>query len=145
MNKFEVGQRVKEISTGKIGQIILIDNEDFNRFGGSNLCYRVQIDGGKYWFTINNLEEVKGILDAEEREYLSNVIKPFRDRVNLVRKSNSKLADNTYYEVIEISIKSLIPGWKNEVILLPAFHRCNRGMYKNMEIGKEYTLEELGL
>lgn len=34
---------------------------------------------------------------------------------------------------------------KYEVILLPAFHRCNRGMYKNMELGKEYTLEELGL
>lgn len=144
MNKFEVGQRVKEISTGKIGQIIDIDNEDFNRFGGSNLCYRVQIDGGKYWFTINNLEEVKGILDAEEREYLSNVIKPFRNRVTGIRKIFS-LINSRHYFSVEIFLKSVSKKQKYEVILLPAFHRCNRGMYKNMELGKEYTLEDLGL
>lgn len=144
MNKFKIGQKVKIIRTGKIGKIVELDNEDFDTEGRSNSCYGVRYKGWRYsyWFTVHDLEEVKEILDAEEKEYLSNVIKPFRDRVNLIRKSNSKLADDIYYKVIEISIKSLIPYWKNEVIVLPAF---KSNLYSDMEIGKEYTLEELGL
>lgn len=144
MNKFKIGQKVKIIRTGKIGKIVELDNEDFDTEGRSNSCYGVRYKGWRYsyWFTVHDLEEVKEILDAEEKEYLSNVIKPFRDRVNLIRKSHSKLADDIYYKVIEISIKSLIPYWKNEVIVLPAF---KSNLYSDMEIGKEYTLEELGL
>lgn len=144
MNKFKVGQRVKIIRTGKIGEIAELDNEDFDTEGRSNNCYRVRYKGWRYsyWFTVHDLEEVKDILTAKEKEYLSNIIKPFRDRVNLIRKSHSKLADDIYYKVIEISIKSLIPYWENEVIVLPAF---KSNLYSDMEIGKEYTLEELGL
>ncbi len=144
MNKFKVGQRVKIIRTGKIGEIAELDNEDFDTEGRSNNCYRVRYKGWRYsyWFTVHDLEEVKDILTAKEKEYLSNIIKPFRDRVNLIRKSHSKLADDIYYKVIEISIKSLIPYWENEVIVLPAF---KSDLYSDMEIGKEYTLEELGL
>lgn len=144
MNKFKLGQRVKIIRTGKIGKIAELDNEDFDTEGRSNSCYGVRHKGWRYsyWFTVHDLEEVKEILDAEEKKYLSNVIKPFRDRVNLIRKSSSKLADDIHYKVIEISIKSLIPYWKNEVIVLPAF---KSNLYSDMEIGKEYTLEELGL
>lgn len=143
MNKFKVGQRVKIIRTGKIGEIAELDNEDFDKEGRSNNCYGVKYKGWRYsyWFTVHDLEEVKDILTAKEKEYLSNIIKPFRDRVNLIRKSNSKLTDD-YYEVIEISIKSLIPYWKNEVIVLPAF---KSNLYKGMELCKAYTLEELGL
>lgn len=147
MNKFKVGQRVKIKATGKQGKILDVDqDDDINCYGSTNLNYYVSFKNNDslyyYFFTVHDLEEVKDILDKEEKEYLSNIIKPFRDRVNLIRKSDSKLADDIYYKVIEISIKSLIPYWENEVIVLPAF---KSNLYSDMEIGKEYTLEELGL
>lgn len=147
MNKFKVGQRVKIKATGKQGKILDVDqDDDINCYGSTNLNYYVSFKNNDslyyYFFTVHDLEEVKDILDKEEKEYLSNIIKPFRDRVNLIRKSDSKLADDIYYKVIEISIKSLIPYWENEVIVLPVF---KSNLYSDMEIGKEYTLEELGL
>ena len=147
MNKFKVGQRVKIKATGKQGKILDVDqDDDINCYGSTNLNYYVSFKNNDSlyhcFFTVHDLEEVKDILDKEEKEYLSNIIKPFRDRVNLIRKSDSKLADDIYYKVIEISMKSLIPYWKNEVIVLPAF---KSNLYSDMEIGKEYTLEELGL
>lgn len=142
MNKFKVGQRVKIKATGNIGEILDVNSVDISPNGFSNQCYYIKAGGYYFHYTVHDLEEVKEILDAEEKEYLGNVIKPFRDRVNLIRKSNSKLADDIYYKVIEISIKSLIPYWENEVIVLPAF---KSNLYSDMEIGKEYTLEELGL
>lgn len=147
MNKFKIGQRVKIKATGNIGEILDIrEDVDINCYGSTNLNYYVSFKNNdllySYFFTVHDLEEVKEILDAEEKEYLGNVIKPFRDRVNLIRKSSSKLADDIYYKVFEISIKSLIPYWENEVIVLPAF---KSNLYSDMEIGKEYTLEELGL
>ena len=142
MNKFKVGQRVKIKATGNIGKILKVNSTDISSIGYSNHCYVIEVGCCWYNFTVHDLEEVKDILDKEEKEYLSNIIKPFRDRVNLIRKSDSKLADDIYYKVIEISIKSLIPYWENEVIVLPAF---KSNLYSDMEIGKEYTLEELGL
>lgn len=146
MNKFKVGQKVKVIRTEKIGRIESIGSEDFDEVGCSNACYKVNYvqEDDWDWFTVHDLESIKEILDAEEREYLGNVIKPFRDRVNLIRKSNSKLADGTYYEVIEISIKSIISYWEYEVevMVLPVF---KSNLYKGMELGKKYTLEDLGI
>ena len=144
MNKFKVGQKVMIIKTGKLGRIMQIHGEDFDNDGATSLVYGVKLDYNNLnkLYTVHDLEETEDTLTAKEREYLSNIIKPFRDRVNLIRKSSSKLADDIYYKVIEISIKSLIPYWENEVIVLPAF---KSNLYSDMEIGKEYTLEELGL
>lgn len=86
-------------------------------------------------------EEVKDILTPEEKEYLGNIIKPFKCRVTSIRKAHSMIRDK-YYEAIEIYAKSLVLHYKYEVIVLPVF---KTPMYKNMEINKEYTLEELGL
>ena len=88
MNKFKLGQRVKIIRTGKIGKIAELDNEDFDTEGRSNSCYGVRYKGWRYsyWFTVHDLEEVKDILTAKEKEYLSNIIKPFRDKVTKIEK-----------------------------------------------------------
>ena len=88
MNKFKLGQRVKIIRTGKIGEIAELDNEDFDTEGRSNNCYGVRYKGWRYsyWFTVHDLEEVKDILTAKEKEYLSNIIKPFRDKVTKIEK-----------------------------------------------------------
>lgn len=135
MNKFKLGQRVKIIRTGKIGKIAELDNEDFDKEGRSNICYRVRYKGWRYsyWFTVHDLEEVKDILDSKEREYLSNVIKPFRDRAINIKKFENYREK----EYITIYIKN------DFEINLPNFEKNT--MYKNMEIDKAYTLEELGL
>jgi hypothetical protein len=135
MNKFKVGQRVKIIRTGKIGKIAEVDNEDFDKEGRSNNCYGVRYKGWRYsyWFTVHDLEEVKDILTAKEKEYLSNIIKPFRNKVENIEKFDCGFD----MEGIVIYIKDFA------IINLPNFKKNT--MYQNMKLDKKYTLEELGL
>ena len=135
MNKFKVGQRVKIKATGNIGKILKVHLPDISSIGYSNHCYVIEVGCCCYDFTVHDLEEVKEILDAEEKEYLGNVIKPFRDRVTKIKKfENSRDRQKEY---ITIYIKN------DYAITLPNFKKNT--MYKNMEINKAYTLEELGL
>lgn len=91
------------------------------------------------WITdfIKWLEEDDGkeckptILTDEEKAYLSAVIKPFRKRVECVRKMVLKKE-----EFLKIYLE-------DETILFPFFAKGT--MYKGMEAYKLYTLEELGL
>lgn len=78
-------------------------------------------------------EENKSILDDEEKEYLKNVIKPFKSRVSDIVKRKYNSEEN--YIVIHINGMS--------TIYFPNFKEGT--MYKNMEVNKEYTLKELGL
>lgn len=77
------------------------------------------------------------ILDEIEKKYLRNIIKPFRDRVIYIKKN--KLHDK-YFIVINIYSDFTIE--KTDYIDLPFF---KNDMYKGMEVGKNYTLEALGL
>ena len=83
-------------------------------------------------------EHVEPILDDAEKKYLSAVIKPFRDDVREIRKIQSiyRLPDDGK-EYIKICMCS------GEEINFPYFRKGS--MYKEMETGKRYTLEELGL
>lgn len=137
MNKFKLGQKVKVIRTGKIGRINNITSEDFGTSGVSNTCYRVEYikENDWNWFTVHDLEEEKEILDAEEKEYLSNIIKPFRDRVTKIEKFEDNR--DRQKEYITIYIKN------DYAIILPNFKKNT--MYQNIEFDKTYTLEELGL
>ena len=72
------------------------------------------------------------ILNKEEKEYLSAVIKPFRDDVEYIKKN-----DFIKYEYISICVE------KDNTIIFPNFKKGT--MYKGMEINKEYSLKELGL
>lgn len=75
----------------------------------------------------------KPILDNIEKNYLSNIIKPFRDRIDYIAKVN--LANRREYILIKM---------KNyEMIILPFFTAGT--MYKGMENDKDYTLKDLGL
>ena len=80
----------------------------------------------------------KPILDEKEKDYLSAVIKPFRDRVIYIRK----LEDGTD-GFIGMKLKYYANETDKETLLLPLFKKGT--MYKNMKLDKEYTLEELGL
>ena len=85
--------------------------------------------------TYKTVYEVKPeILDEAEKKYLSNVIRPFRDRVNNIRKVKSYTNNKSEYIIISIG---------NENITLPYFEE--NAMYKGMRLNKEYTLEELGI
>ena len=81
------------------------------------------------------------ILTDKEKEYLRNVIKPFRNRVKYISKQKT-------YEYEYISICNRTPAdiaycGKVSYIILPYFERGT--MYNNMKVEKQYTLEELGL
>ena len=73
------------------------------------------------------------VLTDKEREYLSAVIKPFKDKVINI----TKLINDDDLEFIEIVLND------NTYAMLPAFNKNT--MYKDMVYGKEYDLEELGL
>lgn len=74
------------------------------------------------------------ILDDVEKEYLSAVIKPFRNHVTFVRK---------WFNGIDYQIMiSLDHG--ERTLELPRFP-LGYEMYKGMDSNKRYTLQELGL
>lgn len=82
--------------------------------------------------------EVGEILGKEEKEYLSAVIKPFRDRVTEIFKYN-----HPYIRKHNISIYYLDEGGSKMVVRLPDFPY--ETMYKGMVAERPYKLEELGL
>lgn len=82
--------------------------------------------------------EIEPILTDEEREYLKAVIKPFRSRVESITKYGH--IGGEYIE-IELDYNRLV--FEQEAIWLPIFKKDT--MYKDMELKKKYTLEELGL
>lgn len=79
--------------------------------------------------------EKKDILDKEEKEYLSAVIKPFRNKVLGISKTRG------IFEEKEESIVIVLKTGEN--IPFPYFK--TNTMYKKMELSRLYTLEELGL
>lgn len=98
--------------------------------------------GGRAIDKYNNwlLEEhEEPILDDIEKEYLSNVIKPFRNRVSSIAKvKDLTFSDLNYYIDIHIDNND------DDFCFLPSF-KSSTGMYKNMEVNRKYTLKELGL
>ena len=93
---------------------------------------------------LNGLDEIvklhepqKSILYKEEKEYLSSVIKPFRDRIVWIKKIDSPIQN---YEYIKICYQD-----RNYAIVLDFPDFKVGTMYRGMKIGKAYTLKELGL
>lgn len=85
-----------------------------------------------------NSEYKEPILDESEKKYLKAVIKPFKKHVKTIMKA--KQVATLYAITIDIEEK-----YNYETFLqFPPFEKSS-GMYKNMELGKRYTLEELEL
>lgn len=139
----------------QVAQMLGVElDEEFN-VDCSDATYKITKDGMFYWSgeqygwqSINSwLTEIlsgkikiikKPILDEVEKEYLSGIIKPFRDKVVDIFKYIS-LYD--VYEYIGITIRDID---KNVVYMyFPSFKKGT--MYKGMETGKKYSLEELEL
>ena len=79
----------------------------------------------------------KHFITDEEKEYLSNVIKPFKEKVTCISKTSygndKEYIFIEYYEKINRKYNIDFPEFKKGA------------MYKGMELDKEYTLEDLGL
>lgn len=82
--------------------------------------------------------KVPDVLDKEEKEYLSAVIKPFRHKIAYIVKMLDPIRNKEkivfYYRNNYNSIKCFeLPEFNSEL------------MYKNMRIAQTYKLEDLGL
>ena len=85
-----------------------------------------------------DMEHTEQILDDSEKQYLSAVIRPFRDKVKYITKgSDEELWDSSDYR--------LMITFANEYfdMYFPSFSKDT--MYKGMKLDHKYSLEELGL
>lgn len=107
--------------------------------------------GGKCWVDIKDLYsdkfldleieiEDEPLLTEKEKEYLRAVIKPFRDKVAFISKQETPTKTKEYICMFLNPKEGT--SWE-DLFALPYFEV--ETMYKGMELGKKYTLEELGL
>lgn len=125
----------------KKGDIVYLDNGEIvlvNTWEGtptSSLDYIVNITKIERPVKYETIYEApKQILDEEEKEWLENFLRPFRDRVEYI---SLRCWGTDWKDFIEIGIEN------DDNVGLPSFNHGT--MYKGMELSKEYTLEELGL
>ena len=111
---------------------------DICRCKDMETCGNCIFYGGDYGDCVENTKkwlnaECKGtaMLNDEEKAYLAEVIKPFRDEVTGILKGDNG------NEFIRISVEN------DGAFRLPYFKKGS--MYKNMKTNKKYTIEELGL
>lgn len=121
-------------------EIVIVTNETMTKKIPNTIIFtKVERIGRNGWYTV--YENQADILDEKEKEYLRNLIKPFKKDVDYIKKIimplTIVLGTRTKY-CISVGMNSKI-----ESFFLPAF--SNNKMYKNMKIDKEYTLKELGL
>ena len=105
-------------------------------------CYKKHCDVSSiinHYEILDWLCEEHQILDKEEKEYLSAVIRPFRNKeevvITIIKVSMSDV------ENLEINIKREFDF--ETTLYFPPFEKGT--MYKGMKLDKPYTLKDLGL
>lgn len=137
MNKdliLEKGDIVHCKSKCAMGKIIVASDFNGNSIDEFEKAYMYQVMKVDRPVKYKRIYEFKEILDKKEKEYLSYVIRPFRNRVKNIKKIS-----HHDYKKCWIKIKLTT----DEGIDFPFFKEDT--MYKGMEMNKEYTLKELGL
>lgn len=86
------------------------------------------------------LEIEKPILNDSEKDYLENVLRPFKDRIVYIEKLKSR---DPSYEYIGFKILYEDHRCPTSWCYLPYFREGT--MYKNIELDNYYNLDELGL
>lgn len=126
----EIGENFRiEINETILDSTYYLADLGLFRFGDT--CSNDKVLNG---ILIGKYKVVKSLLTEEEREYLSTVIKPFRNRIKYIYKNNNEDGDTEFLDV-------QLDG--NDFMAFPNFKKGT--MYKGMEINKSYHLEELGL
>ena len=92
----------------------------------------VKVERPTHYKTV--FERKEEVLDATEKRYLAGVIRPFKNRVEYINKQQSCVNKNQKFIGIIL---------EKDTLILPYFMEGT--MYKGMETGRNYTLEELGL
>jgi len=125
--------------TLKNGQVIFVDktsdygfsniNEQLKYFNDDVSIIKVERPV-KYETMFERKEE---ILDEVEKKYLADVVRPFRSKVRSVYKMAS-ICSNKEFICIQL---------RDDNVTLPYFKKGT--MYKEMQTGKRYTLQKLGL
>lgn len=97
----------------------------------------------RFDFKTNNEWEIyeEPILDDVEKEYLGNILRPFRHRVKYIKKLEAYCGRNDRVE--NIFIRLCVKDGHEDFFSLPYFPKGS--MYKGMKTEKQYTLKELGL
>ena len=144
--RFDLIKALTYLKEGKKVRRVVSDEKEFlkiNKYGGivnkegKEVVFAIYpydlVEDNWEFYEGPEYEEPKPILNTEEKAYLEAVIRPFKNRVDYIYKSEG------IYESEFINI-----GLKCEVgIMLPIFTKGT--MYKGMGPHKKYTLEELGL
>lgn len=125
----------EEFSLGDKARYVLMEDGFFKKIG-EKIYYQLDIDNllNGNWDVV---QLPKQILDKKEKEYLSNIIKPFKDQVIAIAKRSAN-----YGEFIDIIIDEGDIGDCGN-IYLPYFKP--NSMYKGMKVNREYTLGQLEL
>ncbi len=127
--------------TLKNGQVVFVDKsstygfdsiDEQLRFFNDNVSI-VKVERPVKYETV--FERKEEILDKTEKEYLANVIRPFRHKIKTIEKTTRIGGSSLCY--LNILLEN------NDMANLPDFKK--NSMYKGMEVNKEYTLKELGL
>lgn len=79
----------------------------------------------------------KEVLDEVEKDYLSAVLEPFRNKVTYIGKYSGRYREKDY-EYISVYFEK-----ETEIMNFPLFKKGT--MYKGMEANRDYAIEELGL
>lgn len=135
--KFNIGDKC----TLKNGAVIFFGQECNYRFNNLDEQLRyacndnasiVKVERPTHYKTV--FERKEEVLDATEKRYLAGVIRPFKNRVEYINKQQSCVNKNQKFIGIIL---------EKDTLILPYFTEGT--MYKGMETGRNYTLEELGL
>ena len=151
-----------ENKMSEVAKLLNLELREEFKITGLSARYRITNIGLQYnsdtegvWYTSNKLLPMllqgeisiikveQPILDDIEKEYLGNIIKPFKNKVIGITKYDY----STNGEYIHIKLKRTISPEDYfvplECIDLPVFKRGI--MYKGMELDREYSLKELEL
>ena len=123
----------------KVGRRLCSDPEYesigyYTTYGNFNECYKGKCLGdlaSESILTWLDMEHKEQVLDDAEKRYLSAVIRPFRNYIQSISKAKIAYCEWLHFELTYDSFS------------LPLFKPGE--MYKGMEPGKKYSLEELGL
>lgn len=153
-----------ENKMAEVAKILGVELEEEFKIDGFRCKYKLANDGLMYWSYLDSkwlvsvlfkelltgelkiIKLPKPIIDDVEKEYLGNIVKPFRDRIIYIAKAETVKTYNPnakVYECIYIMYKDTSKKQNPFYMGFPCFKKGT--MYKSMELNKKYTLEELGL